>query len=142
MHPSDDRMGAWKTSTFAVNKSETSEFPMAIFADTNNGQEVQFSLSESITSDLVVRIAATLAFQSGRPQLTLNEASCNAPDAPKNIDSRGVTRGAYRGFGEVYNCTFSAEDLVQGDNTLKISVVSGSGGEGFLSANYVSSVST
>ncbi|KAH8428609.1 uncharacterized protein LDX57_006305 [Aspergillus melleus] len=137
MHPSDDRMGAWKASAFVVDDSETSDFPMAIFADVNNGQEVQFSLSESIESDVIVRIATTLAFQSGRPQLTLNEASCDAPDAPAKIDSRGVTRGAYRGFGEVYNCTFAADDLVQGDNTLKISVVSGSGGEGFLSANYV-----
>jgi rhamnogalacturonan endolyase len=54
----------------------------------------------------------------------------------KLIDSRGVTRGAYRGYGEMYTWNVPASALRQGSNTLTLGV-SGSGDAGFLSANYV-----
>lgn len=112
---------------------------MAIFTDVNNNFEIQFSLDEEISADTVtVRIATTLAFAGGRPQITLNEDECEAPEAPSEIDSRGVTRGAYRGNGEVYTCDFAKSSLVVGDNSVFISVISGSDGEEFLSPNVVS----
>jgi subtilase family serine protease len=58
--------------------------------------------------------------------------------APTNIDSRGVTRGAYRGLGEVYDCTIPSGTLVAGTNTVTITVISGSSGDVYLSPNVVS----
>lgn len=52
------------------------------------------------------------------------------------IDSRGVTRGAYRGWGDIYTFDVPASALRQGANTLTLGVY-GSGDAAFLSANYV-----
>lgn len=54
----------------------------------------------------------------------------------KLIDSRGVTRGAYRGYGEVYTWKVPVGTLREGENTLTLGV-SGSGDANFLSANYI-----
>lgn len=54
----------------------------------------------------------------------------------KLIDSRGVTRGAYRGYGEVYTWKIPAGTMKEGSNTLTLGV-SGSGDKAFLSSNYV-----
>ncbi|KAL4922810.1 galactose mutarotase-like domain-containing protein [Aspergillus aurantiobrunneus] len=138
MHPSDDRMSDWNPTPFVVGESDDSAFPMAFFTDVNNNFEIQFTLDEAIDAEEVtVRIATTLSYAGGRPQITLNEDECEAPEAPSTIDSRGVTRGAYRGFGDVYTCSFDAGGLVLGENSVFVSVVSGSSGEGFLSPNFV-----
>jgi rhamnogalacturonan endolyase len=47
-----------------------------------------------------------------------------------------VTRGAYRGYGEMYTWTVPAGTLKQGMNSLTLGV-SGSGDKEFLSANYI-----
>ena len=52
------------------------------------------------------------------------------------IDSRGVTRGAYRGYGEVYSWPVPKGTLKEGQNTLTLGVY-GSGDANFLSANYI-----
>ncbi|KAL4960354.1 galactose mutarotase-like domain-containing protein [Aspergillus stella-maris] len=138
MHPSDDRMADWNPTPFVVGTNSDSDFPMAIFADVNNNFEIQFSLDEAVDADTVtVRVATTLAYAGGRPQVTLNESEGDAPDAPTDIDSRGVTRGAYRGYGEVYIFDFDASALVEGDNSVYIAIISGSSGEEFLSPNVV-----
>jgi rhamnogalacturonan endolyase len=60
-----------------------------------------------------------------------------AKDNPqKLIDSRGVTRGAYRGYGEVYVWDVPASAFKEGSNTLTIGV-SGNGDATWLSANYI-----
>jgi rhamnogalacturonan endolyase len=112
---------------------------MAFFADVNNNFENQFTVDGAIDADEVkVRDATTLSFAGGRPQITLNNDECDAPDAPTTIDSRGVTRGAYSGYGEVYTCSFDATSVIDGENSVYIAVISGSSGEGFLSPNFVS----
>ncbi|KAL4810829.1 Rhamnogalacturonase B, N-terminal-domain-containing protein [Aspergillus unguis] len=138
MHPSDDRMSDWNSTPFIVGTNQDSDFPMALFADVNNNFEIQFSL-DSIpdTETVTVRVATTLAFASGRPQITLNDSECDAPEAPDKIDSRGVTRGAYRGYGEVYTCDFEAGSLSEGLNSVYVAVVSGSSGEEWLSPNFI-----
>lgn len=68
----------------------------------------------------------------------INKFSGETPPAPTNLNSRGVTRGAYRGFGEVYDVEIPEGTIVEGDNTVTISVVSGNSGEEFLSPNFVS----
>ncbi|KAL2859082.1 Rhamnogalacturonase B, N-terminal-domain-containing protein [Aspergillus pseudodeflectus] len=138
MHPSDDRMDDWNPTPFVVGESDDSDFPMAIFADVNSNFEIQFSLDEiPDTEQVTFRIATTLAFSGGRPQVTLNEAESDVPSAPSKIDSRGVTRGAYRGYGEVYTYSFGVDELITGDNSIYISVVSGNDGEEFLSPNFI-----
>ncbi|KAK1449349.1 rhamnogalacturonase B [Colletotrichum melonis] len=72
----------------------------------------------------------------GRPSVKINEWEGADPGAPTLIDSRGVTRGAYRGFGELYSWEVPASELKTGQNTLVIGVI-GKGDADFLSANYI-----
>jgi rhamnogalacturonan endolyase len=136
MHPSDSRMSSWTPGTVA--STAASSWPMAIFKDVNNGQKITFSLSSAIGSTATLRIATTLSFAGGRPQATVNSYTCTAPAAPTTIDSRGVTRGAYRGWGDVYDCSIPSGNLVSGTNTITINVISGSSGDDYLSPNVVS----
>ncbi|KAI1187600.1 polysaccharide lyase family 4 protein [Nemania serpens] len=135
MHPSDSRMSNWSPGT--VSGTATSSWPMAIFTAVNNGRKISFSLSSAVTSTATLRIATTLSFAGGRPQATVNSYSCSAPGAPTKIDSRGVTRGAYRGYGEIYECSIPAGTLVAGTNTVTINVISGSSGDQYLSPSVI-----
>ncbi|KAM0808410.1 putative Rhamnogalacturonate lyase [Seiridium cardinale] len=135
MHPSDSRMSSWTPGTVA--STAASSWPMAIFKDVNDGTKISFSLSSAISSAATLRIATTLSFAGGRPQATVNSYACSAPAAPTTIDSRGVTRGAYRGWGDVYDCSVPAGNLVSGTNTITINVISGSSGDDFLSPNVI-----
>lgn len=131
-------MSNWSPGT--VSGTATSSWPMALFKSVNNGQRISFSLSGAVTSAATLRIATTLSFAGGRPQATVNSYTCAAPAAPTKIDSRGVTRGAYRGYGEIYECSVPAGTLVAGTNTVTINVVSGSSGDQFLSPSVVSNL--
>ncbi|KAH8648460.1 family 4 polysaccharide lyase [Xylariales sp. PMI_506] len=135
MHPSDDRMSSWAPGTVA--STAASSWPMAMFKDVNNGQKISFSLSSAVSATATLRIATTLSFAGGRPQATINSYVCSAPAAPTEIDSRGVTRGAYRGLGDVYTCSVPAGNLVSGSNTVTINVISGSSGDDYLSPNVI-----
>jgi rhamnogalacturonan endolyase len=111
---------------------------MAIFQEVNNNIRVNFNL-ESADGTFTVRIATTLSFGAGRPQIEVNDWTSAVGPAPDRIDSRGVTRGAYRGFGEQYDFGIPSRVLKKGANTLTIMVNSGAtSGEGFLSPNFVS----
>jgi len=137
MHPSDGRMSSWGPLTYTVGSSSLSDFPMAIFKEVNNPATIRFSLSSVPSGGATLRIATTLSFAGARPQAQVNSWSGPAPAAPTKIDSRGVTRGAYRGYGEVYDVSVPASALVSGMNTVTISVASGSSGTTFLSPNIV-----
>ncbi|KAI1841025.1 hypothetical protein JX266_012806 [Neoarthrinium moseri] len=137
MHPSDTRMSSWTAgTTYTVGSSTPSQFPMALFKDVNSPVTVKFSLA-SAPGAATLRVATTLAFQAGRPQVKVNGWNGPNPAAPTKIDSRGVTRGTYRGYGEVYDFAVPAGTLVKGDNTVVISSLSGSSGKGFLSSNFI-----
>jgi rhamnogalacturonan endolyase len=136
MHPSDTRMSSWGPMTFTVGSSATNQFPMALFKSVNSPVTIKFSLS-SAPGAATLRIATTLSFAGGRPQPVVNSWTGTAPAAPTKIDSRGVTRGAYRGYGEVYDFSIPSGTLVAGSNTITISLVSGSSGDAFLSPNII-----
>ncbi|KAI0485126.1 Rhamnogalacturonase B, N-terminal-domain-containing protein [Xylariaceae sp. FL0804] len=138
-HPSDARMADWAAGTVAAGSTAAAgSFPMAIFKSVNDGQVISFSAdADAAASAATLRMATTLAFAGGRPQATVNDYVCESPSAPTEIDSRGVTRGAYRGRGEVYECSVPAGTLVSGENTVTINVISGSSGDTFLSPNVV-----
>ncbi|RYP08665.1 hypothetical protein DL764_001793 [Monosporascus ibericus] len=136
MHPSDARMSDWNPGTVSAADGAAA-FPMAIFKSVNDGQKITFSLDAAVDAEATIRLATTLSFAGGRPVATVNEFACDAPSAPSKIDSRGVTRGAYRGHGEVYECTIPTGTLVAGENTVTINVISGSSGDTFLSPNVI-----
>jgi rhamnogalacturonan endolyase len=131
-------MTAWRASTFTVGTSATSDFPMALFKAVNSPVTIRFVLDAGVAGAATLRIATTLAFGGARPAAKVNSWSAAAPGAPTKVDGRGVTRGAYRGLGEVYDVVVPAGTLVKGENTVVISVSSGSSGDTFLSPNFVS----
>jgi rhamnogalacturonan endolyase len=137
MHPSDSRMSSWGPLTYNVGSSSLNDFPMAVFKSVNDPVTIKFTLS-SASGAATLRIATTLSFAGARPQAKVNSWSAPAPGAPTKIDSRGVTRGAYRGNGEVYDVSIPSGTLVKGTNTITISSLSGSDGDKFLSPNFVS----
>lgn len=135
MHPSDTRMSNWGPITFTVGNSASS-FPMALFKSVNSPVTINFSLS-SAPGAATLRIATTLSFAGARPVAKVNSWQGATPAAPTKIDSRGVTRGAYRGYGEVYDVAIPSGTLVAGSNTIQISVASGSDGDTYLSPNVI-----
>ncbi|KAK0644582.1 Rhamnogalacturonase B, N-terminal-domain-containing protein [Cercophora newfieldiana] len=136
MHPSDSRMASWGPLTYTVGSSPLSDFPMAQFQSVNNPTTIKFNLG-SAPGAATLRIATTLSFAGSRPQVVVNGWTGPAPAAPTKIDSRGVTRGAYRGYGEVYDVALAAGRLVQGQNTIEIRSISGSSGTTFLGPNFI-----
>ncbi|KAE9569653.1 putative rhamnogalacturonase [Colletotrichum fructicola] len=137
MHPSDSRMSSWGPLTYTVGSSALTDFPMAVFTAVNNPVTIKFTLSSAPSGAATLRIATTLSFASGRPVAKVNSWSGATPAAPTKIDSRGVTRGAYRGYGEIYDFTIPAGTLVSGSNTVTITVASGSSGDTYLSPNVI-----
>ncbi|KAK3991564.1 Rhamnogalacturonase B, N-terminal-domain-containing protein [Cladorrhinum sp. PSN332] len=135
MHPSDSRMSSWDPLTYNVG-SALSDFPMAVFQSVNNPVTIRFNLG-SAPGAATLRIATTLAFAGSRPRVQVNNWTGPTPGAPAKIDSRGVTRGTYRGHGEVYNVSIPAGTLVAGTNTITITSISGSSGTTFLSPNFI-----
>ncbi|KAI8626047.1 family 4 polysaccharide lyase [Xylariaceae sp. FL1651] len=116
MHPFDDHMSDW--SLGIVLSDEAAFLSMAIFADVTNGQEISFSLDSNVNSEGTFHVATTLELSGARPQPAVNDYICDALAAP----------GAYRGLGEVYDCTIPAGTLVNDANTVKIDVIWGSSG--------------
>ncbi|KAG9218287.1 hypothetical protein CCMSSC00406_0009901 [Pleurotus cornucopiae] len=135
MHPSDSRMSSWGPITFTVG-SNINGFPMAIFK-TIGAVTVRFTLNSNQLGARTLQIGTTLAFAGGRPQVTVNGWSGPQPPAPSQPDSRGVTRGTWRGNNIMYTVNIPSGTLVSGTNTLVINVISGSSGDRFLSPNIV-----
>ncbi|KAJ5362093.1 hypothetical protein N7541_002937 [Penicillium brevicompactum] len=138
MHPSDSRMSSWSPGTYTVGSSSLTDFPMALFKSVNSPLTIKFTATSSQTGAATLRIGTTLSFAGARPQVTVNSYAGSTPAAPTNLNSRGVTRGAYRGFGEVYDVSLPAGTIVAGSNTITITVASGSSGDTYLSPNFVS----
>ena len=137
MHPSDSRMSSWGPLTYTVGSSSLDSVPMALFKNVNTPLTIKFTLSASQVGAATLRIGTTLSFAGARPSASVNSWNGPVPAAPTKIDSRGVTRGAYRGFGEVYDMQIPAGTLVTGSNTITINVASGSSGDKYLAPNVI-----
>ncbi|GME49120.1 Galactose-binding domain-like protein [Neofusicoccum parvum] len=137
MHPSDSRMSAWGPVTYTVGSSSAAAVPMALWKGVNDPLTISLTLDADAQSGAAtLRVGTTLAFAGARPSVTVNDYAPDAPAAPTKIDSRGVTRGAYRGYGEVYD--FEIPDgTLAADNTITISVTSGSSGDEYLAPNFI-----
>ena len=143
MHPSDVRMAPWVDTNFIVGVNTEADWPMAQFVDVNNGQRITFNLTAAQAATAqTLRIGITLGFAGGRNRITVNAGQSDAwtssiPAASTNLNSRGVTRGTYRGPNQLYTYNIPASALHAGTNTIDLPVVSGSSGSGFLSPNVV-----
>jgi rhamnogalacturonan endolyase len=129
-------MSKWG-GTHTVGTSKANDFPMAIFAKTGGTGNVVFDLSAAQAAvPLTLRVGTTLSFKGGRPLPRIGTWTGSTPKVPKDLNSRGITRGGYRGYGEVYDFPIPAGVLKAGRNTLALGVA-GNGDEGYLSANYI-----
>ncbi|KAJ3043651.1 hypothetical protein HDV00_004424 [Rhizophlyctis rosea] len=120
MHPSDARMGNF-TANYVVGANNATDFPMALFKYITP-PTISFDLA-AIPPNATLYISTTAAFQGGRPLVKINTNTFTAPPAPTNLNSRSVTRGAYRGLGEQYNWNLQPY-LIAGTNVLTIDVAS------------------
>ncbi|KAJ7148954.1 polysaccharide lyase family 4 protein [Mycena crocata] len=135
MHPSDSRMSSWGPVTFTVGSAATS-LPMAIF-QAIGPLTLRTTLTSSQIGARTLSIATTNAFAGGRPVVNIGSWTSAIPVIPNQPDSRGVTRGTWRGNNILYAYAIPSGTLIAGTNTITISVASGSSGATFLSPNVV-----
>ena len=132
MHPSDVRNDSWTPGTFAVG-SPASGFPGAIWKDVNNATTITFNLTTAKVAARTVRIGITAAYAGGRPKVQVNSWVSAIPASSSQPSSRSLTIGTYRGNNKTYTYSVPASAFVAGNNTLTITISSGSSGTGFLS---------
>jgi rhamnogalacturonan endolyase len=80
---------------------------MAIFKAVGS-LTLKTTLTSSQIGARTLLIGTTLAFAGGRPQVTVNSWTGPAPAAPSQPDSRGVTRGTWRGNNILYTVNIRA----------------------------------
>jgi rhamnogalacturonan endolyase len=133
MHPSDRRMAPWTDVVFVVGTTPQSSWPMTQWKDVNNHNQIEFSLTASeARMPLTLRIGITLAQFGGRPQITVNKGQPHAwesklPAVSRQPESRGITRGTWRGNETVFPFEIPTSALRPGKNSIIITVNSGSG---------------
>jgi rhamnogalacturonan endolyase len=129
-HPGDVRNAAWAAAPFAVG-SVDALFPAVLFRAANTPQTVTFNLTAAQVASHTLRIGITAAYAGGRPAIAVNGwTPAQAPSASTQPHSRSVTIGTYRGNNTTYTYAVPASALVAGQNTLSISIISGSGESG------------
>ncbi|RAL12661.1 galactose-binding like protein [Aspergillus homomorphus CBS 101889] len=137
MRPSDTRMLNWKARTFVVGKHVVGDFAMCLWEEMNSPAVVQISLGDALYSNASIRVATTIYFAGGRPAVTVNYYDCGTPASPNSLDTRSVTHGAYRGYGEIYECLIPAGNLLSGLNNVSIAVASVHSGDEYLSPVFI-----
>lgn len=70
---------------------------MAQFKAANQPTTIKFTLTSAQIGARTLEIGTTSSFAGGRPQVKVNSLTGTAFAAPTKIDSRGVTRGTWRG---------------------------------------------
>lgn len=89
--------------TVTVGQQDDGFVPMAVFKAVGP-LTIRFALASGQGGARTLEIGTTLAFAGARPQVQLNAFSSAIPAVPTQPDSRGVTRGTWR--GNVSGCTF------------------------------------
>jgi len=139
MHPSDVRMSSWTNKSFTVENNPTAQFPAIEARQINNTLSIRFTLTAAQAAAAhTVRIGMTTAYINGRPNISVNNWTSSLSGAPNEPDTRTFTVGSYRGNNQLYSFSVPASAFVVGQNTLYISVISGSSDlGGWLSAGWV-----
>lgn len=137
MHPSDSRMHEWPR-TVTVGQQGDGYIPMAVFKAIGP-LVIRFTLASNQGGARTLEIGTSLAFAGARPQVQVNSWSSSIPAIPSQPDSRGVTRGTWRGNNIRYTYSIPNGALLTGTalNTITINAVSGSSGDMYLSPNFV-----
>ncbi|MGF7235190.1 MAG: rhamnogalacturonan lyase B N-terminal domain-containing protein [Frankia sp.] len=138
MHPSDVRMADWNGGPVNVSAG-AGAVPMAVFKSVNSPLKLNFSLSSVPAAGARLRIGITIGFAGGRPAASIGGYTSPTSASPPsvNLNSRGVTRGTWRGVNQLHTFTIPASALHTGTNTLSITALSGSSGTTFLSPSFV-----
>ncbi|KAJ7092339.1 polysaccharide lyase family 4 protein [Mycena belliarum] len=137
MHPSDARMSSWGPATFTVGNS-INTLPMAVFKAIG-ALTIKSTLTSSQIGARTLVIATTLAFAGGRPVVSIGSWTSAIPAIPTQPDSRGVTRGTWRGNNILYTYSIPSGTLIAGTNTITISVASGSSGATYFYVRIICS---
>lgn len=137
MHPSDVRMADWNVGTVNVSAG-AGAVPMAMFKSVNSPLKLNFSLGSVPAGGARLRIGITIGFAGGRPAASIGGYTTPVSASPVSADlnSRGLTRGTWRGVNQLYTFTIPASALHTGTNTLSLTVLSGSSGTTFLSPAF------
>ncbi|WP_045757841.1 rhamnogalacturonan lyase B N-terminal domain-containing protein [Xanthomonas albilineans] len=133
MHPSDQRMASWGPLTYRVGTNALEDFPAVQWHGVNAPTRIEFVLGADQVRDYRLRMFVPLTQASARPQVSVNDQWTGPmPPRPDQPNSRGITRGTYRGNNTVYLVDIPATALQAGLNWVDIDVVSGSPDNGFL----------
>jgi rhamnogalacturonan endolyase len=133
MHPSDVRMASWTPGPFTVGSSTNADFPAYQWKAINNGQVIRFHLTADQLKASQIRIGTTTAQNGARPTIKVNNWSSSAPAAPNQPKTRSLTVGTYRGNNTLYTFNVPASALVEGDNVMTITLISGTVADAWLS---------
>ncbi|WP_442680263.1 rhamnogalacturonan lyase B N-terminal domain-containing protein [Sphingomonas sp. ASY06-1R] len=135
MHPSDVRMASWKAAPFLVGSSIVArDFPACQWADVNSPLVIRFTMSPQQVRASLLRIGVTIAFANARPTIEVNGWTGPVPPPSVQPATRSLTVGSYRGNNRMFTFAIPASALKAGANELRLSIASGKGGKGFLSA--------
>jgi rhamnogalacturonan endolyase len=131
-HPSDSIMKPFVDGNFTIGKSRDADWPLGMWREVNSNQRITFTLTpQQAKTPLTLRIGITLAFSGGRPFIDVNAGAPGAwtsklpPQSEQPQQSRGITRGTYRGNNDTFAFDLPATSLRAGANTIDIHVNSG-----------------
>ncbi|HEU6447070.1 MAG TPA: rhamnogalacturonan lyase B N-terminal domain-containing protein [Verrucomicrobiae bacterium] len=135
MHPSDSRVSAW-TGNYIVGYP-SNDFPCYEWKDINQGIIIYFKLTAAqLATSHTLKIGLTGNYIGGRIQPSVNSWTASIPSAPSEPGTRSLTVGTYRENNVTYTFTVPSSAF-QTDpnqwNILKLNVISGSSGSGYLS---------
>jgi rhamnogalacturonan endolyase len=138
MHPQDSRMASWGPVTYTVGQDSAARFPAVQFRGANSPTTVKFTATAAqAASAHTLRIGITVAYNRGRPQVTINDHVLSNPAASDQPNTRSLTVGTYRGNNTTFSWSIPASYFVVGDNTMSMTPISGSSDLGtWLSASY------
>ncbi|WP_426209215.1 rhamnogalacturonan lyase B N-terminal domain-containing protein [Massilia sp. TWP1-3-3] len=137
MHPSDVRQGPWTMGEYRVGTSvAATDFSPYQWKDVNGNITIKFNLRKSQIAPLTLRAGITVAQSGGRPKAQVNGWVAPNPGASNQPNSRSITLGSFRGNNKMYTYNIPANELLVGENTIVLSVISGSGGVQYLSPAY------
>jgi rhamnogalacturonan endolyase len=135
-HPSDPRAATW-TGNFIVGSAAASTFPCYQWIGVNNDVLVYFKLTAAQAAAAhTLRIGLSASYAGGRHRVSVNSWTSAIPAAPSNSGTRSLTVGAYRSYTSTLTYTVPASAFqtdVSQWNILKLTLVSGSSGDGYLS---------
>lgn len=107
--PSDSRMHDW-VRNITVGQQDAGYVPMAVFKAVG-ALTIRFALASGQGGARTLEIGTTLAFAGARPQVQVNSWTSAIPALPTQPDSRGVTRGTWRGNVRRHDVVGEAADM-------------------------------